>query len=147
MTLIELMLGVAIAGILMAFAVPAFENSTRNSRLRGTTMDLVSAINTARAQAINYRRDVIVRPLDNADWNSGIVVGFDAGIPEQDIEVQPRSGVQIQATAAATTFGGNGVASNVIVFSICDDRADETGRQVTVQRLGRVDTQELNPCF
>lgn len=145
-TLLELMLGVAIAGIVLAFAVPSFENSIRNSRLRGTTMDLVSAINTARAQAINHRKTVTLRPVDNADWNSGIVVDYDAAIPEEDLEFQPREGVDIQADGNTTTFNRSGVASAQITFTICDGRANEVGRQVTLQRLGRVDTQELSPC-
>lgn len=149
-TLLELMLGVAVAGIILAFAVPSFETSIRNSRLRGTTMELVRAINTARAQAINHRKSVTLRPFDNADWNSGIVVDYPdgaAGIPEEDLETRLPQGVSIQATAASTVFDSSGIASTQIVFSICDNRADETGRQVTLQRLGRVDTQELSPCF
>lgn len=60
-TLIELMLGILVAGVLLALAVPSFQNLMANNALRTASADLVTAINTARSQAVSLRKDVILK--------------------------------------------------------------------------------------
>src|SRR5690606_41595814 len=57
-TLVELMVTVSVAAILMAIALPSFQNSSRNNAVRATTNDLISTINLARQQSMSMRTEV-----------------------------------------------------------------------------------------
>lgn len=54
-TLLELMLVVAIAGVLLAIAVPAMGNFMRNSRITGAANDVMAGFHFARSEAIKRR--------------------------------------------------------------------------------------------
>lgn len=56
-TLIELLVTIAAAAILMAVAVPSFNDLIVSSRLSTQTNDLIAAINTARSEAIKRNRN------------------------------------------------------------------------------------------
>jgi type IV fimbrial biogenesis protein FimT len=51
-TLFELMVGIAVMGILLSLAVPSFREYGRNSRLIAFQNDLITALNYARNEAI-----------------------------------------------------------------------------------------------
>ena len=148
MTLIEILIGLAVAGIVLAFALPSFENSSRNSALRAATMDLVTALNSARAQAVVQRANVTVTAVAG-DWNQGWIVQYPAAAVEEDSEFTPPGGVQMLEVGGINTvvFNQVGLPDAALDFNICDGRANETGRRVTVSRAGRVVTEDLSPCF
>ncbi|MGH8196640.1 MAG: GspH/FimT family pseudopilin [Steroidobacteraceae bacterium] len=54
-TLLELMLVVAIAGVLLAIAVPAMGNFIRNSRITGAANDVMAGLHFTRSEAIKRR--------------------------------------------------------------------------------------------
>lgn len=54
-TLLELMLVVTIAGVLLAFGVPAMGNFFRNARITGAANDVMAALHFARSEAIKRR--------------------------------------------------------------------------------------------
>jgi prepilin-type N-terminal cleavage/methylation domain-containing protein len=73
-TLVELLIGMAILGILLSLAVPAFSDYLRNTRMRNHADALHNALNQARAEAV--RRNTYVRvQLLNAMDNTCAVVG------------------------------------------------------------------------
>lgn len=78
-TLAELMVVLAIAGILLAAGMPSLRDMIARSRLRTTAGDLFSAIDLTRSQAIARGERVIMMPADpqRADWTRGWVVFVD----------------------------------------------------------------------
>jgi prepilin-type N-terminal cleavage/methylation domain-containing protein len=54
-TLLELMLVVTIAGLLLAFGVPAMGNFFRNARITGAANDVMGALHFTRSEAIKRR--------------------------------------------------------------------------------------------
>ena len=60
LTIIELMFVVIVTSILMAIAVPNFQDFIQNYRIRGATGDFVAAMNQARAEAVKRGRWVIM---------------------------------------------------------------------------------------
>ena len=59
-TLVELMIGVAIVGILAAIAVPAVINWLPNYRLKSAASDLKSNFQKAKLEAVKRNADVII---------------------------------------------------------------------------------------
>lgn len=72
-TLLELMVVIAIAGILMAAAVPTFRDLIRNTRLTTYANEFVTALNLARSESIKRGVSVTLRKIGGTGtyWNSG----------------------------------------------------------------------------
>ncbi len=64
-TLFELMIGLAIMGILVSLAVPSFQDYGRNTRVIAAQNDLVTALNYARSEAIRRSTPVTVCATSN----------------------------------------------------------------------------------
>ena len=79
-TLIELMVTIAIVGVLVSIAIPSFNTNISNSRLTGYANDLVGALNLARSEAV--KRGVQVTILRNgntaSNWDAGWTVFTDS---------------------------------------------------------------------
>ena len=54
-TLVELMITLAIAGILVAVGIPSFNSTISDSRLTSYANEFVTALNLARSEAIKAR--------------------------------------------------------------------------------------------
>jgi type IV fimbrial biogenesis protein FimT len=65
-TLLELMVVLAIAGVLMAVAVPAMGNFIRNGRITGAANDVMAALHFTRSEAIKRRVSVTLCTSANA---------------------------------------------------------------------------------
>ena len=71
-TLLQLMAAIAIAGILMAAAVPTFRDMLRRTRLTTYANEFVTALNIARSEAIKQGITVTVRKIGGTGtyWNT-----------------------------------------------------------------------------
>lgn len=75
-TLVELIIVVAIVGILAAVAIPSFTSAIRSSRLTSAANQLVTALNYARNEAIK-RGQIVVVAKTGSEWESGWQVFID----------------------------------------------------------------------
>lgn len=117
-TLVELMVVIAVAGILTALALPSFSTSIRNSRLAGATNEFIGAVNLARSEAVKTNRGGTICASSNGtscstDWGAGWIVFSDLnrnGIVDADETVlryqQALRGLDV-AGASATRFRFN----------------------------------------
>lgn len=145
-TFIELMVALAVLGVILALGVPSFREATASSNLRSATINLISALNTARAQAVGLRSDIEVKPLVGVDWSDGWLIDYPATLVQegdQTFKAYPRVTVTEAASVTALTFNSRGLVSAAASFDICDDRSGERGRRVTMNLLGRVTSAEL----
>jgi type IV fimbrial biogenesis protein FimT len=79
-TLIELVMTMAIAGILVTIAIPSFNSTLTSSRLTNYANDLVGALNLARSEAVRRGVSVTVRKIDNFSYtNLGAGVNWETG--------------------------------------------------------------------
>lgn len=139
-TLVELMIAMAVLAIILVIAVPSFRESTANAAMRGTAMDLTSAINAARADAVSLRVPVTFSAIDPADWSLGWRLAYGGGQASNNRDFTVRQGMQIAETGGLDSieFRVNGSVDNEAVFTICDGRSGETGRIIRLNRLGRL---------
>lgn len=77
-TLIELMVAIALFGVLASMAIPAFQSMVQSNRAATIANDLTGAIRLARSEAVKRGRNVVVcrRGVDNdcqdgTDWSVG----------------------------------------------------------------------------
>ncbi|WP_310446603.1 GspH/FimT family pseudopilin [Thiobacillus sp.] len=168
-TLIELIITLAIAGILLAIAVPNFISFVQNSRLTNQANDFVTALNYARSEAIKrgVRTTVCSRATDDScagstTWDAGWLVFVDCDFdgvvddgncPDWDangaaddepvlLVRQPlESGNTLRATQRQrVTYQNTGYSGFADRFNLCDSRGTASGRAITVNMQGRVST-------
>lgn len=84
-TTFELMVTVAIIGILAAIAAPNFTEFMRNQRIRAMATELHVSLMKTRSEAIKRNRDVTIAPMTAGSWESGWTIA-DPNNPGANIE-------------------------------------------------------------
>lgn len=148
-TLYELLIALAIFGILGGLGVPGYLNYVRNAELNNATSTIFSDIYLARSEAIKNKTPVTLcrtadvnatsPTCDNTDsiWTGGWLVFIDTannGIYESaddtllKVGSPPSTHIQIKANSNASSFisfnsdGSLRVNKITSIYSVCDDR-------------------------
>lgn len=148
-TIVEVLVVVALIGIIAAFAVPQFGRIIDNNRVVSTANSVVGLMSFARSDAVRRGQRVMIRPADGANWNSGAVAGVDASgdgalsAAEVIRRIEGAEGT-LALTGANLDFRANGMTSAAapVIYSVCSGSG--SGRSVTVSLGGRVNVQEIN---
>ncbi|WP_189359166.1 GspH/FimT family pseudopilin [Undibacterium squillarum] len=77
-SMVELMIVVAITGILMALAMPAYRDFINRQQMQAAALEFYAAVNLTRAEAIKRGDQVTMAAADGADWKSGWTIFLDA---------------------------------------------------------------------
>lgn len=165
-TLIEMLVSVAILGVLAALAVPQLDSPLANSQLRAVTGEFVSSLGSARTEASRRGVPVTVCPRAAAsntcsttasNWNDGWVVyadanasgTFDGGDPLLAVRTAFPKGARIgvnQTAAISVLPSGEHVfnaagAARTLLFEW-----DKGSRYVVVSRVGRASVLSADDC-
>ena len=115
-TLVELLITLLVAAILMAVAIPAFNDLIQNNRVTAANNDLVSALAVARSEAIRRREPVtlcgsinLTACAGNANWETGWILFNDRdsdGIVDAGVDNILRVWEAIPAGFTMTATGG-----------------------------------------
>lgn len=134
-TLVELMVTLAVAGILMLIAIPSFRNITLKHRLTTTANEYVNALNTARMEAVK-RNSYAQFCSDSASSNTsdtlgtkcgsggGAVTLLDAPASASTVKSPVTSVVspmQLSGSIRAVRFNGEGIAYVPGTTTLIDD--------------------------
>lgn len=154
MTLLELMVVVAIAGILAVVALPSFQTAIKNNTVGSYRDAFATAVKIARSEAINTQSFVTICPSNNqagcsGNWANGWIVFADAdGSGTRDIAnerlIDTNSGnanIRITSGLARTviTFAATGLnVGNAETISFCDIQTTSNidGRSVVLTVTG-----------
>ena len=141
----ELMIVVLIAGILLAIALPNFQTLAKNNCLTNNTNSLVTSLQHARSEAVKRRENITIDSDSGAagdtGWNDGWVVKDASSNVLREVSLTCK-GATVTGSAATITYQSSGFTNNTanFTFTFCDDRTGETGRQITVNPVGRPNT-------
>lgn len=164
-SLIELMVTLALAGILMGVAVPSFTAVIDSNRLTTDANDLVTAINLARSEAIKRNLRVTLCKSANGsscnannNWSQGWIIFTDQN-NDATYDSNADTLLRVQANKANTIsmVGDTNVANDISYIAtgqsqlsgtikICDERTGNVGINVLLNNLGRVATQKNISC-
>lgn len=78
-TLVEVVVVIAIIGILTSMAVPSFVEFTRNQRIRAASSDMFVTLVSARSEALKRNTSVTIVPVSSANWGLGWSIANPAG--------------------------------------------------------------------
>ncbi|MEO7387198.1 MAG: GspH/FimT family pseudopilin, partial [Gammaproteobacteria bacterium] len=159
MTAVELLFTMAIAGLVMALAVPNFRDFIQNNRAAEEANALVGALALARSEAVTRGIPVSVCSstdnetcADDPDWTTGWIVFTDANvplgavdngaIPDTVLRALPelRTGSALTGDTNFLSYAANGFLTNAAGVTFDLDIPDCTGnhnRTITVNLQGR----------
>ncbi|TAK65675.1 MAG: prepilin-type N-terminal cleavage/methylation domain-containing protein [Betaproteobacteria bacterium] len=70
-TLIEILIVIAIVGILASIAAPSFNELIKSQRIKSMATDLNSSLTLARSEAIKRNKNVTMSPVTVGSWQDG----------------------------------------------------------------------------
>lgn len=155
---IELLVTLALIGVVMTLAVPNFRAFLLNNRITAQTNDFVLALNYAKSEAVKRNLTVTVcsRQDDttcagNTTWDAGwlVFVDLDAdGVRDAGEDVlQVRAALEGDNTLRAgarqrVTFNSSGFSPGFNdTFRLCDARGTANARSIVVSLQGRITSQ------
>jgi type IV fimbrial biogenesis protein FimT len=161
-TLVELLVTLLVATLLLTLGVPAMRDFVLDGRVVAVTNDFVTSINVARATAIKQQRnaEICVSTTWNnspptctggTNWTDGWVVWVDQNadtvLDANEVlrvsETQTGGTTLVGAASTLFQYGPTGFVNAGDTVDICDGRAGETGRRVTVAATGRVNMRRI----
>ena len=157
-TLIELMITIAVLGILLSLAVPAMNTFVSNSRQTGALNDFISSMHTARSTAITTNSRVTICPssgganCEAVGWDEGWIV-FRDGDSDQNVDgdetiVASSAGTEGLSFQSAEfnqflMYRPNGRVMNASLngnsgeVTICDSRGADHAKVLIIDMSGR----------
>ena len=152
-TLLELMVTIAIAGIIMAVAVPGLRTFIQNERLTSTTNSLLADLMLARSKAVEQNLPTILCASSNqssctgGSLADGWIVGVDTnnnGVLEADERIKVQQGIDGDVKfsnnmGGTINYDSRGFNPGAIgMISVCDDRGVDHAKSLSISRTGRV---------
>ena len=121
-TLPELMIVLAVAGVLAALAVPSFQSLTQSQQIKNASFELFSSLSLARSEAIKRNNDVILTP-NAGGWGQGWTIASTTGTIKSQSALK---GVVITLGPASVVYRRTGRATATSVFQM-DVSPENTG--------------------
>jgi len=123
-TLVEILVVLAITGMLLAYAIPSFNGFSMRQKLSTETNSFISDLSYARSEAIDKGALVIVESLNGANWEGGWDIYFvlPNGVRE-NLRMKQNTPGDITITAfpdidMITYDGQGGLRSDPLTFTI-----------------------------
>jgi len=146
------MIALAVAGILISFAVPSFNASIQNNRMATQINELHTSLSLARSEAIKRNNNTTVCRSSNGtsctgNWSDGWIVfvdnDFNGSVDAGDEVLRVHGALAGQNTLTfsqtSVTYASSGLATTGAnsTFTLCDSRGTTNARGLVVGVSGR----------
>lgn len=115
-TLLELVVAIAIVGILAAVAIPSFASMTANTRSKSVATDLYLALAKTRSEAVKRNMDVTLSP-DAGGWKKGWQI-YPSNTPDSILENHSISGEISLSGPDSVKYNSSGRTGSSVSFNI-----------------------------
>ena len=150
-TLVELMVTVAVVGVIALIAVPGMQALVSNNRLTGMAGELTASLQLARSEAIRRNAPVTVCGTTDgstcaaeASWERWIVMGPDNAAGTVDVirDNAATGTVQISGPPAGIQFNPSGLTNGQAALTVCVPTTNppQNQRVITVLVSGSIVT-------
>lgn len=143
-TLLEGLIVIALMSIVLSFAVPSLVDARNSQQVDSVQRSLLSAMNTARAQAVNQSQRISLCGSSDGThcdgiWSQWLV--FQGPVPASNVAVTAIAqgsgqGLTLVASNTGATWLPTGAATDAFTLSLCPSDAAQA-RQVNVSLIGR----------
>lgn len=150
-TLLELLVTIAIAGILASIAAPSFTEAINNNRMATQINELLATFNYARSEAIKQSRDVIVCNSSNGttcggNWENGWIVFVDTdndGVADAGEIIRVHEALSESSTvnfSGVISYASSGLEESGFArtLTLCDSRGDGFKKGIVISATGQV---------
>jgi len=153
-TLTELMIVIAIVGILIAIAAPGFGAMTRSNRVTVAANELTNLLNYARSEALTRGLNVSVEAPNVNNWSGALKVTTASSTVVGDVETLRAfdgsglapSGISSVGTATRLTFRPNGTLAAPFTILLCaTDDTHTPGKTLTISQGGYTAVTDFTP--
>lgn len=150
LTLFELLMSMAILGLLTAVAVPSFQSISTNSRLATETNEIIATLRLARSEAAKRGQNVTVCAANagltacsgTGNWGAGwLVIDNAANIirVREALTTNKATEMSIIGAAGSVVFNRNGFSTNARTIKLCgQNNIARRARGVIISVDGRV---------
>lgn len=143
-TLVELVVTIAIVGILAAVAIPSFSSLIASTRAGGVATDLYMSLVKARSEAVKRNTAVLVKPAD-AGWNKGWTVS-PANAETNVLENHTVVGTVSVSGPGSVRYNSSGRVAGSVSFSISATLGDATSERCLLVSLSGLPTIKATAC-
>lgn len=159
-SIIELMVGIAVLGVLLGVGVPTFIEITNSNRITTQTNELVSALNYARSEAVKRGDPVSVCSSTNGatcsasnNWSNGWIVFTDAtgavgtlDAADALLQTWPATGgLSLTTSGPSIRYRASGMVATARNFTLIKTGCSgPKARQVSVALVGRVSSAKID---
>lgn len=162
LTLMELLVTIAVLGVLLGIGLPAFGGLVQENRLTAATNHFVAALHATRSEAVRRNLRVTLCKSANADqcvatggWEQGWIVFVDSDSTGERSEDDPilivgggfRDGISIAGNAMVENYisyvglGSTRRANGSLQMGTITLCAGDSGRRIIISRTGRARVQ------
>lgn len=144
-TIIELIVAIALMGVLFAIAVPTFRDLVADQNVRTAAATLHSSILQARAEAIKRNQTVRLRPGSGEEWTDGWLIPNPATPASDSSPVRRerlKGAVEVTTDADQIDFRASGRLSGgaAVTFELESVSDSSKKRCITISLDGRAQT-------
>ncbi len=144
-SLVELMIAIAILGILTAIAIPSFNEAILSNKLRSYANSLVSHAYLARGEAIKSNAPVTLcvstdgTSCATGGWELGWIVLSGTTVVQRQQATAPGYKITESAGLSSLTFQPTGIGATQATLTVCREtpEAGSQERVVTISATGR----------
>lgn len=136
--MVELMVTIAVLGILATIAAPNFTSLIAGWRVRNAVENFQSTLHFARSEAIKRGGGVQIQPTSGADWSTGwqVIDTKTPGDPLQQVAVPPKTEVE-SGSINEIKFDRWGTTTPAIGLTFQSDRG-LSARRLCMSSGGRI---------